>query len=70
MSIQFSSEDILNYLSTNPVAQSDHKPNFLLKFYSPKNYNFESVRDEKIFLSNPIDFNDPYDCRLDRKSVV
>ncbi len=64
MSIQFSSEDILNYLSTNPVAQSDHKPNFLLKFYSPKNYNFESVRDEKIFLSNPIDFNDPYDCRL------
>lgn len=33
----------------------------LYKYYSPKLYNFEAVRDRKFYLSTNVQLNDPYD---------
>lgn len=52
----------------NPIEAARLKyenfPSFLYKYmpFDENNYNLKSLRDNKIFLSDPRSFNDPYDC--------
>jgi hypothetical protein len=55
-------EDInLWILHINGVPQYQ-TPTSLFKYYSLSRYNLEAIRDSYLYLNNPSEFNDPFDC--------
>lgn len=64
MDISITSTNVLNWIENKHQSSHIGIPPFLLKFYSPKSYNFASVERGEIFLASPASFNDPYDCKL------
>ena len=38
------------------------KPKYLYKYFSLNNFSIDSLENDYIYLSNPKDFNDPFDC--------
>lgn len=46
------------------------KPEFLFKFYSPTNYNFESIENSYLYFGNPSDFNDTFDGVISEDEYV
>ncbi|WP_058304431.1 hypothetical protein [Gorillibacterium timonense] len=63
-----------------PISNSDLKieealklkfnntPNSLYKFRSCNEYSFKNLEEDCIWMSNPVNFNDPYDCGISFKS--
>jgi len=45
----------------NGVPQNQ-TPSKLFKFYSLNEYNVEAIKDSYLYLNNPSEFNDPFDC--------
>ena len=43
-------------------GKSDHLPKSLFKFYSPTSDNIMDIKKQRLWLSHPITFNDPFDC--------
>jgi hypothetical protein len=42
--------------------KNDYLPKYLFKYYSPTSENILDVKNQKIWLSHPNFFNDPFDC--------
>jgi len=38
------------------------EPKYLYKYYSLNNFSIDSLENDYLYLSNPKDFNDPFDC--------
>lgn len=64
MDISITSTSVLKWIENRHQSNGTQHPKYLLKFYSPKSYNFASMEREEIFMSSPSNFNDPYDCKL------
>jgi len=43
-------------------GKSDHLPKTLFKFYSPTSDNIMDIKKQRLWLSHPRTFNDPFDC--------
>jgi hypothetical protein len=43
-------------------GKSDHLPNSLYKFYPPTSDNIIDIKKQRLWLSHPKTFNDPFDC--------
>ena len=39
-------------------------PPYLFKYYSPTSENILDIQNQKVWLSNPKSFNDPFDCKI------
>jgi hypothetical protein len=46
------------------------KPKEIYKFYGNTNYNLNSLLENYIYFSNPRDFNDPFDCLVNREEQI
>lgn len=64
MDISITSTSVLKWIENRHQSNGTQHPKYLLKFYSPKNYNFISLERGEVFMSSPVNFNDPYDCKL------
>lgn len=49
---------------------SYNPPQFLYKYYPPEIYNLSSLADDKIWMSKPNNFNDPYDSAITLDKTV
>lgn len=52
-------DELLNFRMSKSVT-----PHSLLKFYAPEEYNFLDLENKKLWLSDPLTFNDPFDCKM------
>ena len=64
MDISITSTSVLKWIENRHQSNGTQHPQYLLKFYSPKNYNFISLENGEVFMSSHANFNDPYDCKL------
>lgn len=55
--IAFENLDLIN-------EKSDILPQYLFKYYSPTSENILDIQNQKVWLSNPKSFNDPFDCKI------
>ncbi|GIZ07313.1 DUF2971 domain-containing protein [Flavobacterium sp. UMI-01] len=46
------------------------KPEFLYKFYSLNDYSLNSFLEGYLYFSNPKNFNDPFDCLVNREKYI
>lgn len=46
------------------------RPEFLYKFYSPTDYNFESIEKPYLYFGNPYDFNDTFDGVISEDTFI
>lgn len=46
------------------------EPEYLYKFYSPTNYNFESIEVPYLYFGNPEQFNDSFDCIVSENDYI
>jgi hypothetical protein len=44
--------------------KNDVLPQYLFKYYSPTSQNILDIQNQKVWLSNPKSFNDPFDCNI------
>lgn len=70
------SEDGDNWYVYEHGILRDEGPEFLYKFYSinemylenhhalESDYNIDALKNKYLYLSNPVDFNDPFDCHV------
>jgi len=45
-------------------------PDYLYKFYSKSNYNIHSLLKGYLYFSSPRNFNDPFDCLVNREEYI
>lgn len=45
-------------------SKGKYLPNQLYKFYSPSPENVDDTKNQVLWLSDPINFNDPFDCQI------
>ena len=45
-------------------------PNYLYKFYSPENHNFESLESPYLYFGDPEQFNDSFDCIVSENEYI
>lgn len=45
-------------------SKGKYLPKELYKFYSPSPENIDDIKNQVIWLANPKDFNDPFDCQI------
>jgi hypothetical protein len=45
-------------------------PEYLFKFYSPEDYNFQSIEKPYLYFGNPSDFNDTFDCIMSEHEYI
>ena len=64
MDISITSTNVLNWIENRNQSNCIKHPKYLIKFYSPEDYNFNSLERGEVFMSSPVNFNDPYDCKL------
>lgn len=57
LGIAFENLDLIN-------EKSDILPQYLFKYYSPTSENILDIQNQKVWLSNPKSFNDPFDCNI------
>jgi len=46
------------------------KPEYLYKFYSSDDYNFESLENPYLYFGNPSEFNDTFDCVISNDEYI
>lgn len=44
--------------------KKEHLPNYLSKYYSPTSENIIDIKNQRLWLSHPSSFNDPFDCNI------
>jgi hypothetical protein len=67
----FSLERMGAYISS--ITEKDKeiiKPEFLYKFYDLNDYSLNSLLEGYLYFSNPKNFNDPFDCLVNREKHI
>lgn len=44
--------------------KNDYLPKYLFKYYSPTSNNILDIKNQRLWLSHPTSFNDPFDCNI------
>ena len=60
----FNYSEIKQWFENWKIEKDIKLPEYILKFYSPNQYNFDALKNGEIYVADPSKFNDPYDCKL------
>ncbi|WP_272151837.1 DUF2971 domain-containing protein [Tenacibaculum aiptasiae] len=59
---------VVQYIVKNNLVLN--KPDYLYKFYSSTEYNFEALEEGYLYFTSPKYFNDPFDCMTNREEYI